>query len=89
MDRQHVASHYNSEMNNEHSKDIQRWCATWQRAGRELEHVRNNELANMSDDAALAAALDMLNMPIPADMPPRNTSGLVEQQRLFSTLRRI
>lgn len=67
--------------------DLKRWAETWERAGRELERIRRDELVRMTDDQAKSAALDLLNMPLPEGLPPRRGSGLVEQQRLFSKLR--
>jgi len=67
--------------------ELKRWAETWERAGRELARIRGKELARMTDEQAKAAALDLLSMPLPADLPPRHESGLVEQQRLFSKLR--
>jgi len=67
--------------------DLKRWAETWERAGRELARIRREELARMTDEQAKAAALDLLSMPLPKDLPPRSGSGLVEQQRLFSKLR--
>lgn len=61
-----------------------RWIRTWAQAGPELEAIRRRELEAMTDAQAKAAALDLLSIPIPADLPPRAESGLVEQQRWFS-----
>jgi hypothetical protein len=66
--------------------DIKRWAETWERAGRELDALRRRELQAMTDEQAKAAALDLLTMPLPEDLPPRHNSGLVEQQRRFSRL---
>ena len=67
--------------------DLKQWGDTWQRAGRELAQIQRHELASMTDEMARVAALDILNTPVPAGLPPRTTSGLVEQQRLFLKLR--
>lgn len=67
--------------------ELKRWAETWERAGRELALIRRRELENMTDEQAKAAALDLLSMPMPAGLPERRESGLVEQQRLFSKLR--
>jgi hypothetical protein len=64
-----------------------RWVETWAFAGKELEAIKRRELEAMTDEQARAAALDLLTMPLPADLPPRIDSGLVEQQRWFSKLR--
>jgi hypothetical protein len=66
--------------------ELKRWAETWERAGRELDALRRRELRAMTDEQAKAAALDLLTMPLPEDLPPRDGSGLVEQQRRFSKL---
>ena len=66
--------------------ELKRWAETWKRAGRELTLIRRRELERMTDEQAKAAALDLLNMPLPEVLPARRGSGLVEQQRLFSRL---
>lgn len=58
----------------------------WDQAGPELEAIRRRELEAMTDEQAREAALDLLTIPLPADLPPRLESGLVEQQRWFSKL---
>ncbi len=63
-----------------------RWIRTWAQAGPELEAIRRRELEAMTDAQAKAAALDLLSIPLPTDLPPRPESGLVEQQRWFSRL---
>lgn len=66
--------------------ELKRWAETWERAGRELALVRRRELEHMTDEQAKAAALDLLNMPMPDGLPARRGSGLVDQQRRFSRL---
>lgn len=68
--------------------DIKRWADTWSSAGRALDALRRRELQAMTDDDARRAIADIFSGPMPADLPPRTTSGLVEQQRLFASLRR-
>ena len=58
----------------------------WASTGKELEAIRRRELETMTDRQAREAALDLLTIPLPADLPPRLESGLVEQQRWFSKL---
>jgi hypothetical protein len=67
--------------------DLKRWAETWDRARRELAILRRRDLARITDEQAKAAALDVLSIPIPEDLPARSGSGLVEQQRLFARLR--
>jgi len=57
---------------------------TWDQAGPELEAIKRRELEAMTDDQAREAAADLLSFPLPADLPPRLDSGLVEQQYWFS-----
>ena len=66
--------------------ELKQWAETWERAGRELTLIRRRELEHMTDEQAKAAALDLLNMPMPEGLPARRGSGLVDQQRLFSRL---
>lgn len=56
----------------------------WNEAGPELEAIKRRELEAMTDEQAREAALDMLTFPLPADLPARLDSGLVEQQYWFS-----
>jgi len=68
-------------------RDVRAAAGRWNRAGPALEAVRRRELQALTDDEALAAAealLDLLRL-----LPPHERgTGLVEQQRLFSRLRR-
>jgi hypothetical protein len=58
----------------------------WIELGPILEAIRRRELEAMTDVQVREAALDLLTIPIPADLPPRLESGLVEQQHWFSGL---
>ena len=70
----------------EHRELMRRWVETWRRAGQELAEIRRRELASTDTREAIrqlfgsAAAFQ--------DLPPRTTSGLVEQQAWFAKLRR-
>jgi hypothetical protein len=66
---------------------VRAWVQNWIELGPILEAIRRRELEAMSDAQAREAALDLLTFPMPADLPPRLDSGLVEQQRWFSRLR--
>ena len=68
--------------------DLKRWSTQWDKAALSLEVVRLRELQAMTDDDVRRAVADLFSVPLPADLPPRLTSGLVEQQRLFARLRR-
>lgn len=67
--------------------DLKRWAETWASAGRALEALRRRELQAMTDDDVRRAIADLFSGAAPADLPPRTTSGLVDQQRLFARLR--
>jgi hypothetical protein len=62
--------------------------AAWGRVGPALARIRRREVAALTDEDALAATEDLLSAldRLPA-LPPRPTSGLVEQQRLFAAAR--
>ena len=68
--------------------DIERWVETWESAGTALEALRRCELRAMTDDDVRRAIADLFSGTMPAGLPPRTNSGLVEQQRLFASLRR-
>ena len=62
------------------------WVETWKRAGPELERMKREELRAMTEEEALRRVAAVMNSRaddgwIRPDR--RNTSGLVEQQRLF------
>ena len=65
---------------------MRRWVETWIRAGKELEEVRERELAQI--DTAEAIRQLFGEGPWRDDAPPRVTSGLVEQQAWFARLRK-
>ena len=67
--------------------DLKRWAATWESAGRALDALRRRELEAMTDDDIRRAIADIFSGAPPDDAPPRMSSGLVEQQRLFASLR--
>jgi len=68
--------------------ELKHWAETWERAGRELSALRRRELQAMTDDDVRRAVAELFSGPFPPDLPPRATSGLIEQQRLFAVLRR-
>jgi len=65
---------------------LRAWVQNWIELGPILDAIRRRELEAMTDADVREAALDLLSIPIPADLPPRLESGLVEQQRWFSRL---
>ena len=72
--------------------DIQRYVKTWARASVALRKVKMAELAALTDDDTrrlVAALLDPVFTRNAYKSPDRvNSSGLVEQQRIFKKLRR-
>ena len=67
-------------------EQLRAWVQNWTELGPILEAIRRRELEAMTEAQGREAALDLLTLPIPADLPPRIESGLVEQQRWFSRL---
>lgn len=65
------------------------WARIWQNAGQALESVRRAELRALTVEKALAATDRLLSLGAQARLSAKRnrTSGLVEQQRLFSPLR--
>ena len=61
----------------------------WRETGRVLREIRLAELAAMQEEESRHVALDILNLASVLPDDPRRVrySGLVEMQRLFSTLR--
>ena len=64
------------------------WARGWQNAGKALEAVRRVELRRLTAEKALQATDRLLSLGAQATLSAkrRSTSGLVEQQRLFSLL---
>ena len=67
--------------------NIKRWVDGWERAGQALDELRRRELVAMSDDDTRRAIADIFSNAPPDDAPARAACGLVEQQRLFASLR--
>ena len=59
-----------------------RWAQTWKEAGPELEAFRRQEI-RATDTPRSIPAFDGLFERAVRDFPPKPTSGLVEQHRLF------
>jgi hypothetical protein len=62
--------------------DAQRWVDSWIRAGAVLEKVRQNEVKS-ADTASAMRSFTGSVLNVVRTRPPTQTSGLVEQQRLF------
>ncbi len=59
----------------------------WRRAGAALADARRRELRELTDEQALAAAEELLD--VACHLPRKRAgSGLVEQQRLFARARK-
>lgn len=65
----------------------QRWAQTWKNAAPRLEQLRREELRRVDAYAAIALLCGPADYRVPP-YAPRPTSGLIEQQRLFATMRR-
>ena len=71
-------------MNRPNKEEQRALVRQWEETGRELEKLRSNELRGKPYDWEEADAL--LSLGESYDGPPRLTSGLEEQQRLFMKL---
>ena len=65
---------------------IRRWVETWRRAGAELDEIRRRELESADTREAIRRLYG--SGALVRDLPPRTTSGLVDQQAWFAKLRR-
>jgi hypothetical protein len=74
-------------MTDAEKQQLKQWVETWKRAGPELERFRYEELRALTHEQSMAAIQDLLELGYQFARP-RQTSGLVEQQRLFRKLRR-
>lgn len=63
-----------------------RWAETWVRADKALAALKRDELRALHTPAALAQLADAFAYAV-RDARPTESSGLVEQQRLFALLR--
>ncbi len=67
-------------------KLMRQWVETWMRAGRELDQIRRREIESANTREAIR---QLFGSPEAFhSLPPRTTSGLVEQQAWFRKLRR-
>ncbi|MGH7582409.1 MAG: hypothetical protein ACREL5_04185 [Gemmatimonadales bacterium] len=73
--------------NDDVSPDLRKWVLTWQRAAAALQEIADNELQRLDTRIAIEQLGDAFNHALDT-LPPRTTSGLVEQQRIYSRLRR-
>jgi hypothetical protein len=66
---------------------IREWVAAWKRAAPELERLRREEIRRTNTAEAIAQLSDAFEWAM-RTLPPRPSSGLVEQQAIFQRLRR-
>ncbi len=66
---------------------MKRWVETWKTAAPELERIRLAEVKRADTSEAILALTGSLEAAL-RDLPPRPTSGLVEQQAWFRKLRK-
>ena len=66
--------------------EARRWVKGWQAAGPRLEAIRRDELRALDSYAAIALLCGPADYRI-APRAPRDTSGLIEQQRWLRKLR--
>jgi hypothetical protein len=71
----------------EEREAMRRWVETWKQAGPELEAIRRKEIEKINVLESLAALEDAFNYAT-RNIPPDETSGLVEMQRWFAKLRK-
>ena len=62
--------------------NARQWVKTWQEAGPRLEAIRRRELRELDTYTAIALLCGPADYRVPP-RPPKPTSGLVEQQRVF------
>jgi hypothetical protein len=65
---------------------MRRWVETWRVAGEELDVIRRREIV-AADTCQAVEQIFGTSGALP-DLPPRMTSGLVEQQAWFARLRK-
>ena len=68
---------------------MKRWVATWKIAGPELERIKRRELRALSEEDILRRLSRVMDSRVKGTWrrPERlRSSGLIEQQRLFSKL---
>jgi hypothetical protein len=66
---------------------LQQWVETWERAGYELDQIRRREIESVDTREAVQQLFGRAAT-ILSHLPPRLTSGLVEQQAWYAKLRR-
>ena len=67
----------------EENDNLRRWVTGWQSAGPVLERLRVEAIRHSDTTAVIELLSDAFESAL-RHCPPRATSGLVEQQRLFA-----
>ncbi|MEO8024848.1 MAG: hypothetical protein ABI823_00160 [Bryobacteraceae bacterium] len=67
-------------------EQIRQWAAAWKRVAPQLEEIKRRELRDIDTMEALAALEPAFNHAT-RTLPPRESSGLIEMQRLFAKIR--
>lgn len=68
--------------------EVKKWLEQWKAAGPALEAFRAQELGELDEAKNAAIAMSFFVAKPDAQRPAPQTSGLVEQQAIFSKLRR-
>ena len=66
---------------------VARWVQHWKEAGPELDAIRREEIRSADKSEVLAQLESAFNHAV-RTMPMRETSGMVEMQRLFAKVKR-
>jgi hypothetical protein len=67
--------------------NARRWGQAWKEAGAELAAIRRQEIRATNTRLSIPAFDGLFELAV-RDFPPKSTSGLVEQQRLFQAGRK-
>ena len=76
-----------AEMTEAKKDQIRAWIRNWEKVGPILERLRLESLPSV-DTAAAIEAFDLAYKSARLHIPPRPTSGLIEQQRWFKLARK-
>ncbi|MGI8788356.1 MAG: hypothetical protein ACR2HG_11420 [Pyrinomonadaceae bacterium] len=68
-------------------EQLRAWAENWKRAGKVLEELRREEIRNSSLPDSIILLSDACESALYLN-PPEPVSGLLEQQKLFSRLRK-
>jgi hypothetical protein len=72
-----------SDLSVQERERMRQWVETWQRAGLELDEIRRREIQSTDTQTAIR---QIFGSAMVTGLPPRTTSGLVEQQAWFMKL---